>query len=389
MNAFDSLLAQWNEQVKEIFPRLHSYQQQSLAFCVQGILFTGSAVMQQIAEAVCEAMDNDTTMVSHERRLQRFASNDHIEVEACWTDFLQHLLPFWQHKPVLLTLDLTPYTDESTIVYLGIKVQKRMLPVAWCIMPQQETWDQGQWEIVGRLFDQVSPFLTSSTCTLLADRGLSCLPLIKLCQKAGWHYVLRIKNEEWFRQKYRHWYHDWQQGKQSVKKAGDHWYGEALLWQEHQFATFLSISWDPGYDEAWFLISDQPASHRRVSEYAKRMRVEACFQDQKGRGYTIECSRFVDRAHLNRWLFAVYLALWWSTHLGCSCLHHGHRGMVDRKDRRDKSVIRIGRLWLRILLKKVNRNVESREKRVLVAQLANCLPFFHRKGHLCFAICLH
>src|ERR1700753_1056724 len=131
MNAFDLLLPQWNEQVKEIFPRLHAYQQQSLAFCVQSILLTGSAVMQHIAETVHDRMDNDTAMVSHERRLQRFVSNDHIDVEACWTDFLQHILPFWHHKPVLLTLDLTPYTEESTIVSLGIKVQKRMLPIAW------------------------------------------------------------------------------------------------------------------------------------------------------------------------------------------------------------------------------------------------------------------
>lgn len=132
-------------------------------------------------------------------------------------------------------------------------------PLCFCLR-------HGSCSIVGRLFDQVSSFLTSATCTLLADRGLSCLTLVKLCQKVGWHYVLRIKNEEQFRQKYRHWYQDWQQGKLTVKKAGDHWYGEVLLWQEHQFATSLSICWEPGYDEAWFLISDQRASQKRGSE---------------------------------------------------------------------------------------------------------------------------
>ena len=119
------------------------------------------------------------------------------------------------------------------------------------------------------------------------------------------------------------------------------------------------------------------------------MRVEACFQDQKSRGCCIECSRFTDRAHLNRWLLVVYLAMWWATHVGCSCLHHGHREVVDRKDRRDKGLLRIGRLWLKALLKKVNHAFDTQERRVSVAQLANCLPLFHRKGHLCFAICLH
>jgi hypothetical protein len=391
MNAFDLLLAQWTEQVKEIFPNLHCYQQQTLAFCVQGILQSGNAVMQRVAETMWEYMSCCTKMVSHERRFQRFVDNNRIEVQTCWNDFLQHVLPFWQDTPVTLALDLTPYTQEITIVYLGIMVQKRILPIAWCLMPQQEEWDQGQWEIVGRLFDQVSPLLTHSVCTLLADRGLSCLNLIKLCKQAGWHYVLRIKNEEQFRQKYRHWYQDWQQGKQVIKKEGDQWYGEVLLWQEHQFATFLSICWEPGYDQAWFLISDQRASHKRVSEYAKRMRVEACFQDQKSRGCFIECSRFTNHDHLNRWLLVVYLAMWWATHLGCSCLHHGHREEVDRKDRRDKGILRIGRLWLKALLKKVNLALalDTQERRVSVAQLAHCLPLSHRKRRLCFSICLH
>ena len=389
MNAFDLLLTQWNEQVKEIFPHLHSYQQQTLAFCVQGVLLSGNAVMQRVAETVWDASSSQTKMVSHERRFQRFAANDRIEVQACWNAFLQHVLPFWKHKPVTLALDLTPYTQEATIISLGIMVQRRILPIAWVVMPQHETWDQGQWEIVEQLFDQVSALLTEAVCTLLADRGLTCLPLIKLCQRVGWHYVLRIKNEDVFRRKHRHWYQDWQQSTQVATKPGDHWYGEVLLWREHQFVTQLTLYWEQGCDEAWVLISDLHASRKRVSEYARRMRVEACFQDQKSRGYFVECSRFTNREHLNRWLLVVYLALWWATHLGCSCLHHGHREEVDRKDRRDKGVIRIGRLWLKALLKKVNRDVAIQERRVSVAQVANCLPLFHRKEHLAFAICLH
>ena len=80
-------------------------------------------------------------------------------------------------------------------------VHRRIVPIAWFLMPQQESWDQGQWDIVERLFAQVAPLLTDSVCTLLADRGLSSLPLVKLCQRVGWHYVLRIQTDEQFRKK--------------------------------------------------------------------------------------------------------------------------------------------------------------------------------------------
>src|SRR6266516_4350917 len=325
MNACDLLLDQWDQQVKEIFPNLHHYQQQALAFSVQGVILSGNAVMQRVAEEVWEHLSSETKMVSHERRMQRFVANERIEVEACWKEFLQKVLPFWEKKPVMLMLDLTPYTQEATIVYLGLLVQSRVLPLAWCIMPQQEEWDQGQWEIVGHLFDQVAPYFSSESSTLLADRGLSCLNLIKLCKKVGWHYVLRIKNEQWFRRKGRHRYQDWQQGKSLVKKEGDQWYGRILLWKEHSFET---------------------------------------------------------------WLIVVYLAIWWIAHLGSSCIHHGHREQVDRKDRRDKGLLRIGRLWLKAILKKANRDLRPETRNRISAQLANCLLFSHRKQRLCFSIYL-
>ena len=52
-----------------------------------------------------------------------------------------------------------------------------MLPVAWAVMPAQTKWDEGQWDIVGRLLDQVRVHLPDTSCTLLADRGLAGMPM--------------------------------------------------------------------------------------------------------------------------------------------------------------------------------------------------------------------
>src|SRR2546428_10685219 len=72
------------------------------------------------------------------------------------------------------------------------------------------------------------------------------------------------------------------------------------------------------------------------------MRVEATFQDTKSRGWQIEASRFRQREHLARWLLVVFVAIWWTAHLGASCVHHGHRPLLDRADRRDKGLLRGG-----------------------------------------------
>ncbi len=102
-------------------------------------------------------------------------------------------------------------------------------------MPQQETWEQGQWELVRELVAEVAPYFPPANCTLIADRGLACLELIRICQAVKWHYVLRISSEHQVRRKYQRGYSPWHDGGQVVKKEGLQWYGSALVWQEHSF----------------------------------------------------------------------------------------------------------------------------------------------------------
>jgi hypothetical protein len=114
---------------------------------------------------------------------------------------------------------------------------------------------------------------------------VSGLPLIQLCQAQGWHYVLRIKQEE-LCQPWRHraW-QGWRAACDLVPNEGTSWYGKGRLWQEHALELQLSAVWQTGQQEAWLLISDRAAGRQRVREYRWRMRVESTFQDMKSRGW--------------------------------------------------------------------------------------------------------
>ena len=142
------------------------------------------------------------------------------------------------------------------------------------------------------------------------------------------------------------------------------------------------------FEEPWFLISGLPASPRLVALYAMRMRVEATFQDIKSRKWCIESSQLCDTRHLNRWLLVIFLAFWWTTHLGASCKHHGHAKEFDRTDRYDKSLLRLGHLWIRYLIKRANREMRQKS-RVEQARMTNCLPFHRTKDGLRFSIQLN
>ncbi len=273
-------------------------------------------------------------------------SNERIQVEAVWEDFLQESEADWSQQKVVLVLDLTPFEEYGQVVYVGLLEQTRVLPLAWKVMPGQETWDEGLWEIVGGLFTQIKGALGEADCTVLADRGLSCLALIELCEAQGWHYDLRIKQEEQCRPWKRGHWQGWQVVSRFVPQVGKSWYGKVLLWQVHQREVHLSAVWKKGHEQAWVVISDRPAGPERIREYGWRMRVESTFQDMKSRGWQWEQSHVRDLEHLNRLLLVLFLAFWWLMRLAASCIHNGRRERYDRHDRRDKGLLRLGRLYL-------------------------------------------
>lgn len=359
------LWQKWQEQVKQILPAIHGHRTKALALLVFGMVLSSSAVLQRIAESLRLSGVSEAKMPSIERRLARFVANKSVVVTQIWDQFLEQILTFWRDQRLLFVLDGTPCGEHATIIYLGLLVHSRVLPVAWCVMPGQSEWEQRQWDLVAGLLDRVRPYLGQAECTLIADRGLAGFPLVQICQQRQWHYLIRVCKEHTCRR----WIHDrwmaWQPLSQIVFKPGQHCYGQVQLWQDQMLQTNVSAIWEPGHKEAWFLISDLPAGKSRVREYALRMRVESTFQDDKSRGWNLEASLIQDLSRLDRLLLALFLAMWWVGHLAASCMHHGKRDLFDRHDRRDKGIFRLGRIWLLDILARTTN----------LAALARCLPF--------------
>ncbi len=336
-------------------------------------------MLQRVAEELQGRGINPAKMTSIERRLARFIANDRIVVsKLCklWEDFLAQVLPFWRGQALSFVLDATPFRDDATIMYLGLLVHSRVLPVAWAVMLVKEKWQQNQWTIVARLLDQVAVHVEQMQCTLIADRELVGAPLVKLCQGRSWHYLLRVCKEHTCRRKMGKKWSGWSRFDSFVRQPGQQWYGAALVWQEDTRDTFVSAYWSAEEEQTWFLISDQQAGKGRVHAYAQRMRVEATFQDSKSRGWKIEASLVHDLVRLDRLLLALFLAVWWTCHLAASCIHHGQRHRFDRHERRDKGIFRLGRLWLIDILRRAPNE----------GALLSCLPFTRRNQGMRFSL---
>jgi hypothetical protein len=69
MDASKLLWKQWREQVKQLVTHMHGHQKKVLALCVLGIVLSGSAVLQRMAESLAERGLSQAKMPSIERRL--------------------------------------------------------------------------------------------------------------------------------------------------------------------------------------------------------------------------------------------------------------------------------------------------------------------------------
>ena len=117
-------------------------------------------------------------------------------------------------------------------------------------------------------------------------------------------------------------------------------------------ATLNVISWSGSeYEEPIFLITNMKNAYETCHYYRRRFRIETSFSDQKSTGFHIHKGHLVDPVRLSRLLIAACLACIWMIPQGLRVIAENKLSLVDRTDRRDKSLFRLGLDWLKYALK--------------------------------------
>lgn len=347
----------WTVQLRALLPALRITQVRLLALFVVGMSEAGTVRLHQVAAA----LPLPVRVPSTERRLGRFLANAAISGERVWQPLLPVLLAPWAGQAVTLVFDPTPLGKTWTVLWVGIVCHRRVLPLAWRLVPQQTAWPDRLAGLLPGLLDPIGTALPAGChVTLLADRGVSGPALLDACVGRGWAVVLRLNVDGTQAHRLR---------LPAADAAATGWAEDVRLWEVagqvrsgwHTPAQiFKGAGWRSGHltvyqrrgdTERWVLFSTQPGGYARVREYARRSRVEATFADGKRRGWGLEQSHVRQEAHLDRLLLVWHLTLWWLHGLGLTVIQRGGRAHYDRRDRRDRSVLRLGWLWLRDLLR--------------------------------------
>jgi hypothetical protein len=337
------LLQKWRQVVEDQLIGVRKTQREVLARFVVGVLLSGTVLLPRVAQA----MPHTVRTASGMRRLRRWLANPRVSVAELWSPLVRPVLQACAGQEVLLALDPTPRRGPGPIYVLGLVSHKRVLPLAWHVVANQRADNEPEEVFVGRMCRRVASWLPECTVTLVADRGLTRAELIRLCQELGWHWVLRVSADDTQGPKLPdgRWLWD------LVDKAGQRLYLSTQLFKSDGWIPVeLTIFWKRGYKHPWILVSDRPAGLARVREYRRRWQAEATYADCKTRGWRLNASRVTAPDRVERLLLVLALAVWWTHTLGRCAIKRGLRPQFDRTDRRDLSVMRLGRLVLDDLL---------------------------------------
>jgi hypothetical protein len=182
--------------------------------------------------------------------------------------------------------------------------------------------------------------LVPAEATVVLTGDSEFTPLQSLLEGLGWYYVLRQKGSHLFRLNEED---AWQRAAAIVNQPGDRvWLPDVELTQTHRRRCHLLAYWQRGEKEPWLLATNLPSQREAIRQYRKRVWIEEMFGDFKRNGADLESSRLQHFLRLSRLTLVVALLYVWLFAFGTAVIKRGDRDLVDRADRRDLSVFRIG-----------------------------------------------
>jgi hypothetical protein len=154
-----------------------------------------------------------------------------------------------------------------------------------------------------------------------------------------WQYVLRQKGDTCIDLTL---HNHWQHFIDVARRGQSLWLGRGFLTKEHVYATHLFAHWQASEKEPWLLATNFASRQDALRAYRCRMWIEEMFGDFKGHGFNLEDSHLCHFQRLSRLTLAVVLLYIWLVAFGSRVIRNGQRSLIDRADRQDFSIFRIG-----------------------------------------------
>lgn len=331
----------WFEQIRQVHPGARVTRVRNLVWLMVGIYQSKSVHLSAIASEI-PGQAKELSMV---RRLGRFLTNPAVRVRAWYAPVARDLLQAMAQTvgEIRLIADGTKVGFNHQLLIVAIAYRRRALPIAWtwvrCVRGHSSAHKQLA------LLSYVRSLIPANVpVSLVGDSEFGAVAVIRQLELWDWTYVLRQKAHHKVQLADRN---GWQRLGDLIHKPGQSlWLGPARLTELHAYPVNLLLHWQVGEDDPWLLATNRGSRRDTLRAYRRRMWIEEMFGDLKGHGFDLESTHLRHFARLSRLTLAVALLYVWLVSSGARAIKNGQRHWVDRKDRRDLSIFRIGWRWI-------------------------------------------
>jgi hypothetical protein len=325
---WERVLAQW-------LPDIRYTRRANLIWLIVGLYLSEKVQMSAIVKKWPIAVKVDSLT----RRLSRFLDNPALRPAVWYRPVARQLLARSVGQTVTLIMDGTKISAGHQLIMVALAHKKRALPVAWTWVPFVRGTVSAATQIA--LLKRVQGLLPDGARVILVgDSGFASIALLRQLEAWHWGYALRQIGRYLFQRSEQA---DWARLDTLVTAAGQRvWIAAARFTLKQQHPTALLAYWAADEPKPWLLTTNLPSAYAARQAYARRMWIEEMFGDWKGHGWDVETTHLRDPDRLSRLILALSLLYIWLVFYGARLIKAGLRNWVDRNDRRDLSLFRIG-----------------------------------------------
>jgi hypothetical protein len=238
----------------------------------------------------------------------------HWHVEGCAPALVRWVLATWPSPSVVLALDATTIRNRFTVLAIAPVYRRCAIPLLWTVLPGNtpEAW-QPHWErMIGALAREIGG---DRFVLVLTDRGLYSPKMFRAIVGAGWHPLMRIRAQGYYRPSGQSAWMPLANVTPPLNQQ-EAWYGDAFKNSEGRLACTL-VAWQTeGHAEPWLLLTDLPAERVQACWYGLRGWIEPCFKHLKSAGWDCERTRMTGAERVSRHWLALAVAMLWTVSAG-------------------------------------------------------------------------
>lgn len=327
----------WKEKVGHIRAGENQARLRTFAWMMVGLTLSQSVHLSVIARKIPSGAQQ-TSIV---KRLSRLLQNGALRVREWYRPVANQLLHevVASGQVVRLIMDGTKVGGGHRLLMVAVAYRRRSLPIVW-------TWVKGTRghslaTTQAALLAYVHHLLPQGANVLVVgDSEFGSVELMRHLNQWGWSYVLRQKGRTCLSTPESVL---WQRLDALVPQPGQsRWLLKVQFTQRFAFPVNLLAHWQAGEKQPWLLATNLATAHQTLTAYRRRMWIEEMFADFKQHGFDLESTHLRHFLRLSRLTLLVALLYIGCVAFGSTIIKRGLRYLVDRTDRRDLSVFRIG-----------------------------------------------